>query len=168
MSLLWPTYTGHFIDYYVNHLTHAVIRIYLSVYGKNNKYCRYQDSSHQCCAWSEVNVVNVAKCASFGHTHTLTLSPNVFLCEWVCVLAWLWVCASLSVCVLVCMCVCVCERGRVNHSTTCIDKEMQTLLLYFVNPLTRALDIKWFWYQKNNTKISKGFPLSFDGVSWCG
>ena len=36
MALLWATYAGHFIDYYTNHLTHAVIRIYLSVYGKNN------------------------------------------------------------------------------------------------------------------------------------
>ena len=164
MALLWATYAGHFIDYYTNHLTHAVIRIYLSVYGKNNKYCRYQDSSHQCCAWSEVNVVNVAKCASFGHTHSYSLSECVSVWVSVCIGVAVGVCIFVCVCVLVCVCVCVCvwERERVNHSTTCIDKEMQTpLLLYFVNPLTRALDIKCIY--------GGGWPQPRDGpcVGYC-
>ena len=56
-----------------------------------------------------------------------TLSPSVFVCEWVCVLAcvwvcvWVWVCGSFSVCVLVC----VWERkDELLHDIHTIDMEM--------------------------------------------
>ena len=78
------------------------------------------------------------------HTHSYSLSECVSVRVSVCIGVAVGVRIFVCVCVSLYVCLCVCERGRMNHSTTCINKEMQTLLLYFANPLTRALDIKWF------------------------